>query len=105
MSRSLWKAPFSGEQLDQLSSKARRAPARRLSRSDLERRAYKVEKRVWSRASTILPADLGRQVQVHNGKNWVRVQVSEEMIAHKYGEFASTRKKNMHKSKSSKKSG
>lgn len=98
MSRSLWKAPFSEAQIDQASSKARQVPARSV-KSELRERAKKIEKQIWSRASTILPADLGKQVQVYNGKSWARVQISEEMIAHKYGEFASTRKKNVQKSK------
>lgn len=54
---------------------------------------------IWSRASTILPTHLGEQFYVHNGKGWTRVQIAEQMIGHKYGEFASTRKKAVHKPK------
>ena len=60
-----------------------------------------IKQETWSRPSVILPAHLGEQFYVHNGKNWIRVQVVEQMVGHRYGEFASTRKKTMHKTKNS----
>ena len=52
------------------------------------------EKRVlktWSRASTIFPQFVGHTIAVHNGKNHVPVYVTEDMVGHKFGEFAPTR--------------
>jgi small subunit ribosomal protein S19 len=47
--------------------------------------------KTWSRRSTILPQFVGVTFQVHNGKTFVPVAVSEEMVGHKLGEFAPTR--------------
>lgn len=48
--------------------------------------------KTWSRRSTILPEMLGLTVAVHNGREHVPVYVTENMIGHKFGEFAPTRK-------------
>ena len=45
----------------------------------------------WSRRSTIVPEFVGHTFLVHNGKAHVSVYVTEEMVAHKLGEFAPTR--------------
>jgi small subunit ribosomal protein S19 len=47
--------------------------------------------KTWSRRSTILPEFVGLTFAVHNGKNFVPVYVSENMVGHKLGEFAPTR--------------
>ncbi len=47
--------------------------------------------KTWSRRSTILPEAVGLTLAVHNGKKFVPVYVSENMIGHKLGEFAPTR--------------
>jgi small subunit ribosomal protein S19 len=47
--------------------------------------------KTWSRRSTIFPEALGLTFAVHNGKKFVPVYVSENMIGHKYGEFAPSR--------------
>jgi len=47
--------------------------------------------KTWSRRSTILPEALGLTFAVHNGRKFVPVYVTENMIGHKYGEFAPTR--------------
>ena len=47
--------------------------------------------KTWSRRSTILPNFVGLTFQVHNGNKFVPVTVSEEMVGHKFGEFAPTR--------------
>jgi small subunit ribosomal protein S19 len=47
--------------------------------------------RTWARASTIVPEFVGHSFQVHNGKIFVSVYVTEEMVGHKLGEFAPTR--------------
>jgi len=66
---------------------------------------YKLEKKVeeniaggnkgvvktWSRASMITPDFVGQTIAVHNGRQFVPVYVTENMIGHKYGEFAPTR--------------
>ncbi len=48
--------------------------------------------KTWSRASTITPEMVGFVFGVHNGKDFVQVRVEENMVGHKLGEFAPTRK-------------
>ena len=48
--------------------------------------------KTWSRRSTIYPAFIGHTVAVHNGKEFIPVYVTEDMVGHKLGEFAPTRK-------------
>ena len=55
--------------------------------------------RVWSRRSTILPEFIDQFFEIHNGKQFISFQVNEDMVGHKFGEFASTRKKTLHKKK------
>lgn len=55
--------------------------------------------RVWSRRSFILPEFIDKFFEVHNGKQFISFQVNEDMVGHKFGEFASTRKKTLHKKK------
>ena len=45
----------------------------------------------WSRRSTILPDFIGLKFAVHNGKKFVHILVTENMVGHKFGEFAPTR--------------
>ena len=45
----------------------------------------------WSRRSTIIPEAVGLTFAVHNGKKFIAVYVSENMVGHKFGEFAPTR--------------
>jgi small subunit ribosomal protein S19 len=52
--------------------------------------------KTWSRRSTILPQFVGLTFAVHNGKKFIPVLVTEEMIAHKFGEFSPTRIYNGH---------
>ncbi|MDX2055214.1 MAG: 30S ribosomal protein S19 [Polyangiaceae bacterium] len=47
--------------------------------------------KTWSRRSTILPEAIGLTFAVHNGRKFVPVFVSENMVGHKFGEFAPTR--------------
>jgi len=47
--------------------------------------------RTWARASTIVPEFVGHTFEVHNGKIFNRVYVTEEMVGHKLGEFSPTR--------------
>jgi len=78
MSRSLWKGPFVDGYLLKKAETARGA-------------ARSTPIKTWSRRSTILPDFIGLTFQVHNGKSFVPVNVSEEMVGHKFGEFAPTR--------------
>ncbi|HHW69686.1 MAG TPA: 30S ribosomal protein S19 [Tenericutes bacterium] len=48
--------------------------------------------KTWSRRSTIYPEFIGHTFAVHNGKEFIPVYVTEEMVGHKLGEFAPTRK-------------
>lgn len=48
--------------------------------------------KTWARASTITPEMVGFTIGVHNGKDFLNVRVSEEMVGHKLGEFSLTRK-------------
>jgi small subunit ribosomal protein S19 len=47
--------------------------------------------KTWSRASMIVPTMVGHTIAVHNGKSFIPVFVTENMVGHKLGEFAPTR--------------
>ena len=78
MSRSLKKGPFVDPKLflkvERLNEANRKEPVK-----------------TWARACTIVPEFVGHTFMVHNGKNHIKVYVSEEMVGHKLGEFAPTR--------------
>ncbi len=78
MTRSVWKGPFVERSL------LKRAEALRDS-------GRKEVIRTWSRRSTILPNMVGLTFGVHNGKKFIPVLVTDQMIGHKLGEFAPTR--------------
>lgn len=48
--------------------------------------------KTWSRSSTIFPEFIGFTFQVHNGKDFINVFITEDMVGHKLGEFSPTRK-------------
>ena len=48
--------------------------------------------KTWSRRSTIFPEFVGHTLAVHNGKDFIPVYITEEMVGHKLGEFSQTRK-------------
>lgn len=54
---------------------------------------------IWSRKTWILPHWIGSNVSIYNGKILLSLKIKEEMIGHKFGEFASTRRKVLHKLK------
>lgn len=58
--------------------------------------------KTWSRDSTIFPEMVGMTFLVHNGKNFITVMVSENMVGHKLGEFSPTRKFTRHGGKMAK---
>ena len=78
MSRSLKKGPFVDPKLLKKISKLKQG----------DRTVIKT----WSRASTIIPEIVGFTIGVHNGKEHVPVFIVENMVGHKLGEFAPTRK-------------
>ncbi|MGF1446902.1 MAG: 30S ribosomal protein S19 [Pikeienuella sp.] len=78
MTRSVWKGPFVDPYVLKKAAKVRES-----GRNEVIK--------IWSRRSTILPQFVGLTFGVHNGKKHVPVNVSEEMIGHKFGEFAPTR--------------
>jgi small subunit ribosomal protein S19 len=78
MARSLKKGPFVDTHLrDKVES--------------LNTRNEKKVVKTWSRRSTIVPDMIGHTIAVHNGKKFIPVYVTEQMIGHKLGEFAPTR--------------
>ncbi len=52
--------------------------------------------KTWSRASEIAPEMVGFRFSIHNGKSFIEVKVTEEMVGHRFGEFAPTRKFTRH---------
>jgi len=48
--------------------------------------------KTWSRRSTIVPSMIGHTIAVHNGRTHIPIYISENMVGHKLGEFAPTRK-------------
>jgi len=79
MARSLKKGPFVDESLLKKVQK-------------LNEENKKTVVKTWSRRSTIYPDFVGHTIAVHNGKDFIPVYVTEEMVGHKLGEFALTRK-------------
>ena len=89
MARSLWKGPFVDSFI--------------LEKSKLQKNEQSNRKiKIWSRRSMILPEFIDQNFEIHNGKQFIGLQVTEEMVGHKFGEFASTRKKTLHKIKTKK---
>lgn len=78
MSRSIKKGPF----VDQSLMDKVEVAAKTDSRKPIQ---------TWSRRSTITPEFVGLNINVHNGKKFVPVYVTENMVGHKLGEFAPTR--------------
>ena len=78
MARSVWKGPFVDGYLLKKAEKVRSG-----GRNEVIR--------IWSRRSTILPQFVGLTFGVYNGHKHVPVNVTEDMIGHKYGEFSLTR--------------
>ncbi len=78
MARSIWKGPFVDGYL--------------LKKAETSRNSGRHELiRIWSRRSTILPQFVGLTFGVYNGQKHIPVMVTEEMVGHKFGEFAPTR--------------
>ena len=58
---------------------------------EMNRRNERKVLKTWSRRSTIVPTMVGHTIAVHNGKKFIPVYVTENMVGHKLGEFAPTR--------------
>jgi small subunit ribosomal protein S19 len=58
--------------------------------------------KTWSRNSTIIPDFVGLRFSIHNGKKFINVYISENMVGHKLGEFSQTRVFRGHESKNNK---
>lgn len=82
MSRSLKKGPFVYFRLLNKVRKVVKRGKRRKSRA----------LKTWSRSSTVIPIMIGLTIHVHNGRRHVPVFLTDQMVGHKFGEFASTRK-------------
>ncbi|MBN2338613.1 MAG: 30S ribosomal protein S19 [Acidobacteria bacterium] len=90
MTRSVKKGPFVDEHL--------LTKVRALAGSD-----SRTVVKTWSRRSTITPEMVGMTVAVHNGKKFIPIYISENMVSHKLGEFAPTRMFKGHTTKASEK--
>lgn len=77
MARSVWKGPFVDAYL--------------LKKADAAQDGKKGAIKTWSRRSTVLPQFVGLNFEVYNGHKFVPVNVNEDMVGHKFGEFAPTR--------------
>jgi len=79
MTRGVWKGPFVHPSLlkkvDRLKGQTGRKPIK-----------------TWSRNSTVIPEFVGHSFLIHNGKTFIPITISEEMVGHKLGEFSPTRK-------------
>ena len=78
MGRSIKKGPFVDENLLKKIHRAKAAGDRKVIKT-------------WSRRSTVIPDAVGLTFAVHNGKKFIPVYITENMIGHKLGEFAPTR--------------
>jgi small subunit ribosomal protein S19 len=89
MGRSLAKGPFvDGHLMDKVVT--------------LNDRNEKKVIRTWSRRSTVLPDFIGHTIAVHNGRKFIPVYVTENMVGHKLGEFSPTRTFKGHANKTEK---
>ncbi len=79
MTRGVWKGPFVDpsllKKIDKLKDKGKKQPIK-----------------TWSRNSTIIPEFVGHSFLIHNGRSFIPITISEEMVGHKLGEFSPTRK-------------
>ena len=78
MARAVWKGPFVEESLIKKVEK-------------LKNVTNKKPIKTWSRKSTIIPDFVGFSFLIHNGRKFIPLTISEDMVGHKLGEFAPTR--------------
>jgi len=89
MSRSLKKGPFIDVPLLEKVEVMNRAGDKKVIKT-------------WSRRSTVVPEMVGHTIAVHNGRKFIPVYITENMVGHKLGEFAPTRQFKGHTTKSDK---
>jgi small subunit ribosomal protein S19 len=89
MSRSLKKGPFVDVPLLEKVEVMNRAGDKKVIKT-------------WSRRSTVVPEMVGHTIAVHNGKKFIPVYITENMVGHKLGEFAPTRQFKGHTTKADK---
>ena len=78
MARSVWKGPFVDPSL--------------IKKIEKQKNTTNMKPiKTWSRKSTIIPEFVGSRFLIHNGKKFISIKVSEEMVGHKLGEFSPTR--------------
>ena len=85
MSRSVWKGPFVDPSLIKKVEK-------------LKTQINPTPIKTWSRKSTIIPEFVGISFLIYNGKKFIPIKISEEMVGHKLGEFSPTRQFSSHTS-------
>ena len=78
MARAVWKGPFVEESLIKKAEKQ-------------QNQTNKKPIKTWSRKSTIIPEFIGFSFLIHNGRKFIPLTISEDMVGHKFGEFAQTR--------------
>ena len=78
MARAVWKGPFVEESLIEKVEKQKNV-------------SNKKPIKTWSRKSTIIPDFVGTSFLIYNGKKFIPITISEDMVGHKLGEFAPTR--------------
>ena len=78
MSRSVWKGPFVDPSL-----------IRKVEKQKNHTNTKPIK--TWSRNSTIIPDFVGLNFLIHNGKKFISITISEDMVGHKLGEFSPTR--------------
>ncbi len=83
MPRARWKGLFCDSSVVRLSQRI-------LNRGGASTQISPVK--IWSRRSAILPEFLGMKFEVHNGKEFIPIEIKRDMIGHKFGEFSFTRK-------------
>ena len=83
MARAIWKGPFIEESLIKKVEKQKNIANRRPIKT-------------WSRKSTIIPEFVGFSFLIYNGRKFIPLTLSEDMVGHKLGEFAPTRTFNSH---------
>ena len=83
MTRSVWKGPFVDSHL-----------LKKVKQASEQNKNTVIK--TWSRRSTILPEFVGVNFAVNNGKRFIPVNVTEDMVGHKFGEFSPTRTFNGH---------
>ncbi len=78
MARSVWKGPFVDPSL--------------IKKIEKQKNTTNMKPiKTWSRKSTIIPEFVGSSFLIHNGKKFISISISEDMVGHKLGEFSPTR--------------